>query len=234
MRTVVVRILLVVPLLFTAPVVWADNVDTGDFVKFVDRNGSPGGEFGLRVSDTPGGSLVDFFVTFCLQKTEYIDFNSTFIVGSITDHTLTDPNDKGGVNGADPISSKTAWLYTQFRKQDYGALGVLGYNGSTSAANALQNAFWYFEDELTQTEKNQQANNIYVKAAKEAVSSGAWSGIGSVRVLNLYKYDKNNPSNWRYHEAQDQLVLVPEPSSLGLLTSGVFALFVARRRKSTV
>ena len=56
-----------------------------------------------------------------------MNFTSNFIVGSINTYTLTDPNDKGGVNGQDPISSQTAWLYTQFTN---GTLSNYDYNNT--------------------------------------------------------------------------------------------------------
>jgi hypothetical protein len=230
MRTLIVRILVVLPLLFVASTAHADNVSVGDFVKFTDRAGSPGGEFGLTVSDTPGGSAIDFFVTFCLQKTEYINFTSAFVVGSINPYTLTDPADKGGVGGQDPISTKTAWLYTQFRSSGYGALGALGYNGTASAANALQNAFWYFEDELTAAEKASLASNALFKSFVNAAKASGATSIGNVRVLNLYRYDPSRRDGIG-DEAQDQLTIVPEPSSLTLVGAGVLALCARRRRQ---
>lgn len=64
-------------------------------------------------------------------------------------------------------------------------------------------------------------NNPFVKLANEAVRSGEWSGIGNVRVLNL---SRNGV------ESQDQLALVPEPSTLVMVGSGL-ALAIARRRR---
>jgi len=232
MRTFIARALVVLPLIFVASTAHADIVRVGDFVKFTDRAGSPGGEFGLTVSGTPGGSAIDSFVTFCLQKTEFIDFTSTFIVGSINPYTLTDPDDKGGVGGQDPISAKTAWLYKQFRSSGYGALGALGYNGTASSANALQNAFWFFEDELTNAEKASLAGNSLFNSFVAAADGSGATRIGNVSALNLYKYDARKPGSIG-GEAQDQLTIVPEPSSLTLLGTGVLALFVHRRRQLT-
>ena len=48
----------------------ADTVGAGDYVKFTNRPGSPGGEFLLTVYDPPAGSAVDEFITFCLQMTQ--------------------------------------------------------------------------------------------------------------------------------------------------------------------
>src|SRR5262245_23833164 len=86
----------------------ADSIEAGDFVKFGDRPGSPGGEFLLTVYDKPGGPVVDQFITFCLQMTEYMNFTDTFKVGGVT--TATDDLPYG-----DPLDQRTAYLYTNFR-----------------------------------------------------------------------------------------------------------------------
>jgi hypothetical protein len=61
----------------------------GDVVKFSDLAGnSGGGEFGL----TDITNSADWSITFCMQKTEYMNFTNNFIVGSINNYTLTDPD----------------------------------------------------------------------------------------------------------------------------------------------
>ncbi len=205
----------------------AGPIVVGDVVKFSDLPGNTGGgEFKL----TDISNAADWIITFCMQKTEYMNFTNNFIVGSINNYTLTDPDDKGGVNGQDPISSYTAWLYTQFTD---GSLANYAYTTGNNvfasreaSANALQHAFWGFEQEETLDQ-----NNYVVQLAMNNTPSNF--GIGDVRVLNMYLYDPTKPGGLG-PEAQDQLTRVPEPSTLALLGVGMAGLVMRRRQRTKV
>ena len=181
----------------------------GDAVQFANGPGDTGGgEFVVTVN----GSWS--FITFCLQRTEYIDFSNTFTVDSVNPYTLTDPVVNGGDGtGRDYIREQTAYLYSMFRAGTLAGYDYLGA-GHVASADDLQRALWMFEDEL-------QINlaNPFVQLANNAVNGGLWSGIGNVRVMNLSR---------RGVEAQDQLTLVPEPASFVLMLGGLAVL--ARRR----
>ena len=202
----------------------AAPVAVNDYVKFTNGPGTTGGgEFGVLGDD------IDAFITFCLQRTQYIDFTNAFHVDGITDYAYSDPISNGGDGtGKDFLSAQTAFLYTQF------SLGSLtGYDylntgiGRGTSANKLQNAIWMFEQELAM-----DVNNYYVKLANKALADGLWSGIGDVRVMNL---------SLRGVGAQDQLVIippdrditaVPEPASLVMFGSGLSAIAMARKRRA--
>ena len=200
--------------LCAVPVVEADPIGVGDVIRFQAGPGTTGGgEFLVTWNDS------ESFITFCLQRTEYLDYSTHFVVRGVSPFASSDDTAHGGDgSGHDALSPQTAWLYTAFRA---GSLTGYDYDGVSrwQSADDLQNAIWWFEDELLAN-----PDNAFVTAANFAVLNG-WSGIGSVRALNLEFPDGR--------EAQDQLALtpVPEPATLTLLSSAL-ALIAWRKRRA--
>jgi hypothetical protein len=175
-----------------------------------------GGEFLVAVIGD-----VETFISFCLQHTEYINFVNDFNVDAISTFVVSDPIANGGdVDGRDYLSAQTAFLYTRFRE---GTLSGYSYSGTDHAnsADMLQNAIWMFEQEIAMG-----STNPFVILANNAIGTGAWSGIGNVRAMNL-SLDGT--------ESQDLLMLdgptpVPEPASLVLFGTGAALAAMKRRR----
>lgn len=168
-----------------------------------------------------------YFQTFCIEYNEEFSPGTTYNV-SISQSALWGGQQSAG---GDPLSIGTAWLYSQF------AAGTLsGYNYSygnsvpnnrTDSAGALQQAIWWLEGEPN------GVNNGFVAAAKTALGMNDTTikadanGAYNVRALNL-----GVPGT-----VQDQLVIVPEPTTmiagaLLLLPFGASTLRILRRNRA--
>lgn len=206
--------------LATAMVVGAQfasaQVAAGDVIQLskANNNDISGGAFNASVVSGPNSGAS--FVTFCLEKTEYVTMNTNAFVGGVTDHTVS------ASGSPDFLSAETAWLFTQYSNN------VAGFTiNSTTTNAAMQNAFWYLEGEVALNALDSTAQS-WVTQAQNAVSSHAWTGTGNAKVINLYT-DANHSSH-----AQDQLVMmapVPEPETYAMLLAGLGVMgMVARRR----
>jgi len=182
-----------------------------------------GGEFFA----TPNADFADLtgettmFSTFCLEKSEYVDMNKTYSV------VLNSEAIQGGVNngpagpsGGDPLDPRTAYLYSQFRAGTLTGYDYTPGAGRANSAKALQEVIWYLEDEMMKTWSVGSLQDTLFQAAENAVSSGAWTGLGNVRVMNMYAKDHAGDLQYR---KQDMLVTVPAPGALllGALGSGI-------------
>jgi hypothetical protein len=102
-------------------------------------------------------------------------------------------------------------------------------------------AFWSLENEVTR-DSNGVFRNAYTNASFgrnaladhyiNVANASGWTGIGQVRVLNLY--GNFSPTAGFSGDKQDQLYLVPvpEPGTLSLLGLGLLAVSRALRRRS--
>lgn len=218
----------------------AATVVTGTIVKFADGVGEgSGGAFNGSVVSGASGTWNNSFQSFCVEYNEPLSFGSSYRVAGVTDHTVNAAGAYGTYSGTesghtstqDPISASTAWLFTQFFTTNLSNTAIWG-NGSQATKNtAVQQAIWSLEGEPSGTVNSLAAS--YISLANAAVSSGAWSGIGNVRVLNLYGQDSHG--NYTV-SAQDQLYMVsavPEPETYALMLTGLVLVGgIARRRRN--
>ena len=206
----------------------AAEVVAGTHVKFTNGVGNdPGGAFNGLVVSGGSGALNNSFESFCLEYKEFLSFGVEYEVRSVTNHTVNAPGTYATTQ--DPISASTAWLFTQFSSTTL-SNSMWGTTDLAKRNTAVQQAIWAMEDESFGVMSSLATS--YVSLANAAVSSGAWSGIGNVRVLNLFSKDR---TGWNTH-AQDQIYMVssvPEPETYALMLAGLALVGgIARRRRN--
>ena len=104
MKKLIVSILTLC-LVFSASVALAIPVEVGDTVTFLPGVGSTGGGPFNIYNNNQGVT----FQSFCLERNEYISIGGTYTVAGISDAAMMG-GVGGGIDGADPLSGKTAWL----------------------------------------------------------------------------------------------------------------------------
>lgn len=205
---------------------------------YSNGNGLGGGEY-TAISSTLSNSNYSLLAiaglggveTFCLEYGEH------FTSGGVYNYTISNAataGSGGAVNGQDPLSKASAWLYSQFAT---GTLANFNYGAGRSASNNdLQLAFWFFEDETqviggSYASYGVSSNNVFINAAVAQFGSVAAAksdagGAYGVSVLNLTTGTQQNQSQLYYTGNT-----VPDGGSTALfLGLSVIGLLGLRRR----
>jgi hypothetical protein len=201
---------------------WATllNVNQQIVLDYGDAHSGSGGEFAVFLGS------VKQFETFCLEINEFFSPRNTLNIAGISDYASHggagfDSSDLISDAEHDYLSLQTRWLYYNFRN-NFAGTGVT-YLNTNADAGLLQNAIWYFENEIAIADPGA---NKFIAAANAAIQSANsnWSVLQQVKVLNLV--DLNNDRK------QDQLYLsVPEPVSILLFGIGLFCIGGFARKK---
>jgi hypothetical protein len=193
----------------------APSLSVGDEIKFGDGLGTTnGGEFYVYDASDPINPL---YVTFCLERNEYLNYTDTFEI-----YDISSSAEHGGVGGGDPdpISPETAYLYHHFF---WGEWASYDYD-NPGYADALQTAIWYFEDELGDKGSfysSLKESDLTKDFIDKALGAG-WTDCADVAVMNI-KYATNLYGHYG-EPAQSQLIVVPEPDTMLLLGLGLISL----------
>ncbi len=174
-----------------------------------------GGEFSVYA---PPGSNQPLFTTFCIEPNEHISLGSTYYVGSVT----TTIKYNGGTQPID-LNTFSAFLFHEFARNSW-SQAIFDYNDANARKaddELLQNAIWHFQYGGYGT----ATTNEFIKYAEDWASQKGWTGTGDVAVMNLWG-DRNYTE-----KKQDQLTLVPEPTSLLLMGFGLVGLAGLRRKE---
>ena len=225
--------LILLAVTFIASYAKADSFAVGDFIAHTGNNAvAPGGVTGgehLISAPPPTVNLAAAIPTFCVSMID--DAASTMYIRNIS--TLA-----GSANI--PLTPEVAYLYTMFRNGSLDGYDFDNFEERSKDAEALQFAIWYFMGGLSWPSIVNNSDDVatvqhFVDLANAAVDSEEWVGIGSVRVLNLYRQADygQTPYDPAVYDtrAQDLLTIVPEPTSLLLLGSGLALLAGLARYK---
>ena len=241
--------------LVTAPL-RAGTLKTGDSYGY---NTFGGGEFkvtsftggyyrplGPNVPDVRGAAPNHAkFQTFCVEFNEHLQHGVTYYWDLNTGAVAGGPGGGqnlstwyGGHGTGDPLDPKTAYLYSKFwngtlSNYDYGPNNAPNANREQDGED-LQRVIWYLEQEANGDVSSGQRLAWYNEAV-EATTLGTdnkitWSGLGGVRVLNLYS------DTGMTVRVQDQLIVVPAPQTYlaGLALCGAVVAVGKVRRRTTL
>ena len=206
------------------------NISAGNYIRFSDGPGAGnGGAFNITSygSDSTGSApnAVGSFLSFCVEHNEYMNFSDVFRVDGVST-SAKNGGAGGAVAGADPLDTRTAWLYTQYIENPSALGAVSGWTAASTVdkGTAMQQAVWFLEQEIAAGSMNTLASALVT-----AANGSGWTDVGRVKILNIKTLAGG--------VAQDQLYItpVPEPEIYAMMAAGLGLMgFVARRRKQAV
>jgi hypothetical protein len=197
-----------------------------------------GGEFtisnsGLSVdtgySDSPQTRNIGVngsFESFCMETGEVVSLPGTYYYTMDTE-VIQGKSSTGTYTTT--LAPETAWLYTQFAAGNLAGYDYAAGPGRVASAGALQRLMWHLQGQDDAVDYFTTFENITLTDAQRdliddwnnAFGDSGWTGIGNVRVLNLYTVNLDGSKT--YNQSQ---LFVPVPGAvlLGLLGLGAAGL----------
>lgn len=145
------------------------------------------------------------FESFCLEEGEFIHAPADVVINTKALY--------GGVGPAgDPLSKGTSWLYSEFRLGTLTGYDYLNLTIRKGDAGRLQNAIWALEGGTAASNEFTTLVTTHFGSWAAAIADAA-AYENNVVALNLWKPGKVG-STVATDRWQDQLAMVPEPSTL--------------------
>lgn len=179
--------------------------------------------FGLTFSPVGLGAhgvAANEFISFCVETGESVSVPGTYDADLNTESVFT------GV----ALHEKTAWLYERFIKGTLAGYDYAGAGRSDSGA-ALQAAIWSFQGQTYSGTALSPTQVALRDAFIAAADTAAPTGIGNVRILNIWKFE--GARIWD-NKRQDMLVMIPLPAPVWMAGIGLCGVvgFCIRRRSA--
>lgn len=207
-----------------------------DLVKFYDTEGNGNNYDGFTADLKANGysNPAGDYKTFCVEILEHFNYGVEYGY-----QISTEVKDNGG-NGNRTLTSlagsRVAYLYSTFMTGGEAAIRALdaAFTGWTDSKTRelIQRYIW---DRFAYPDSDQWSNGTFSEAMFDALSLAADTGgaaagnLFGVRVMNIY--DKNHVGDDAYG-GQDQLTMIPLPSSAAMAFVGLGGLGAIRRRRA--